>query len=123
MSQTTIETARPVRLHYDLEDLRALRENNWEPNSIGYRITLSAQDSTGNRIAITTNGSGEGLFSEDGTTQRTGTCQFSIRGWSDRKARAELRRRYDEMMETRQLNAELAQFEDEFAAECGIEED
>ena len=111
-----------TRLSYDLADLRALRENNWHP--CGCWITLAAQDSDGNRITITTNGGGEGLFSDDYMRQYTGTCQFSICGWSDRRARAELRRRYEEMMENRRLNAELTRFEREIIAECGpIEED
>lgn len=85
-----------TRLSYNLSDLRALRANNWQP--CGQWITISAQDAAGNRISVTTNGAGEGEFSEDYLRQYAGTCQFSICGWSDDRARRELRRRYDDMM-------------------------
>ena len=119
MSQTTA-TARPVRLSYDLAGLRELRANNWHP--CGQWITISATAPDGTAVTITTNGGGEGEFSDD-FRQLAGTCQFSICGWSDRRAREELRRRYGDMMERRALDADLAQFEREFDAECGIEED
>lgn len=93
-----------TRLSYDLAGLRELRANNWYP--CGNWITISAQDAAGNRIAITTNGQGDGEFSEDYMTQYTGTCQFSICGWSDDRARRELRRRYEEMQERLQEKAE-----------------
>ena len=110
MSQTT-------RLSYDLSGLRELRANNWEPDSSW--ITLTATDSEGRKVSLVTNGAGEGEFTQDCLHQTAGTCDFSIRGWSDRKARAELRRRYDEMMERRALDADLVRFEREFDAECG----
>ena len=106
-----------TRLHYDLSDLRDLRANNW-PHGAGW-ITISAHDDAGQAISITTNGAGEGEFTQDCLHQTAGTCDFSIRGWSNRKARAELRRRYNEMMERRALDADLARFEREFDAECG----
>lgn len=117
MSQLST-ASRPVRLSYDLSGLRALRENHWAP--CGQWITISATAPDGTAVTITTNGGGEGEFSDNGLRQLTGTCQFSIRGWSDRKARAELRRRYEEMMERRALDVDLAQFEREFDAECGL---
>ena len=86
-----------TRLHYDLTDLRELRANHWQP--CGQWITISATDAAGNRISVTTNGGGEGEFSDDYMTQYAGTCQFSICGWSDQRARRELRRRYEEMVE------------------------
>ena len=93
-----------TRLTYNLSDLRELRANNWQP--CGNWITLSATDPNGHTVTITTNGGGEGLFSNDYLHQYTGTCQFSICGWSDRKAREELRRRYNEMID--QLRREEA---------------
>lgn len=117
MSQTTA-TARTVRLSYDLAGLRELRENHWRP--CGQWITISATAPDGTAVTITTNGGGEGEFSDDGLRQYMGTCQFSICGWSDDRARRELRIRYEEMMERKALDAELAQFEREFDAEgCG----
>lgn len=122
MSTLTTATTRPVRLSYDLAGLRELRANNWQP--VGQWITIACADDAGNRMTITTNGGGEGEFSDDYLRQYTGTCQFSICGWSDRRARTELRRRYEEMMERKALDAELAQFEREIIAEYGpIEED
>lgn len=93
-----------TRLSYDLSGLRELRANNWQ--SCGSWITISAQDEDGNRITLTTNGGGEGEFSDDYMTQYAGTCQFSICGWSDRRARAELRRRYEEMMDRLRMKEE-----------------
>ena len=111
-----------TRLTYILDGLRELRANNWQPT--GSWITLSAYDAEGRGVSITTNGGGEGEFSENYMAQYLGTCKFSICGWSDQRARAELRRRYEEMMENRRLNAELAQFERDITAECGpVEED
>lgn len=121
MSQLST-ASRPVRLSYDLSGLRELRDNHWQP--CGQWLTISATDPDGTAVTITTNGGGEGEFSDDGLRQLTGTCQFSIRGWSDDRARAELRRRYEEMMELKAQDAELAQFEREIIAEYGpIEED
>lgn len=94
-------TTATTRLHYELSDLRDLRANNWQP--CGQWITIAATDDAGNRISITTNGGGEGEFSDDYLRQYTGTCQFSICGWSDDRARRELRRRYEDMMESRRL--------------------
>lgn len=110
-----------TRLSYDLSGLRELRANNWEPNSSW--ITLTATDSEGRKVSLVTNGAGEGEFSEDYLHQYAGTSQFSICGWSDDRARHELRRRYEEMQGRHTLNAELAQFERDFAAECGTVED
>jgi len=93
-----------TRLHYDLADLRALRANNWQP--VGQWITISCTDDSGRSMTITTNGGGEGEFSDDYLRQYTGTCQFSICGWSDDRARRELRRRYEEMMERRRMEEE-----------------
>lgn len=121
MSQTTA-TARTVRLSYDLAGLRELRENHWRP--CGQWITISATAPDGTAVTITTNGGGEGEFSDDGLRQYTGTCQFSICGWSDRKARTELRRRYEEMIKNRELDALASQFARELDDEYGpIEED
>jgi len=106
-----------TRLTYDLSGLRELRANGWQP--CGQWITISCTDGEGRKIAITTNGGGEGEFSDDYLHQYAGTCQFSICGWSDRKARTELRRRYEEMLK----NRELDKFAREFSAECGVEED
>ena len=114
MSQTT-------RLSYDLSGLRELRANNWEPDSSW--ITLTATDSEGRKVSLVTNGAGEGEFSEDYLHQYAGTSQFSICGWSDDRARHELRRRYEEMLEHKAQGSELARFEREFDAELGIEED
>ncbi len=118
MSQLST-ASRPVRLRYDLSQLHELRESGW--NTHGGFITIAATGPDGTRVSLTTNCVGEGEFSEDGLRQLTGTCQFSIRGWSDRRARTELRRRYEEMMERRHLDAELAQFERDFDAVCGEE--
>lgn len=116
MSQT-IDTARPIRLRYDLSQLHELRESGW--NTHGGFITISATGPDGSRVSLTTNCVGEGEFSEDGLRQFMGTCQFSIYGWSDRRARAELRERYEELQRNREIDA----FAREFDAELGIEED
>ena len=86
-----------TRLSYDLTGLRELRANNWQP--CGSWITLTATDPAGVSVSIVTNGGGEGEFSGDYLRQYAGTCQFSICGWSDQRARRELRRRYEEMVE------------------------
>lgn len=98
---TTQTTTAAVRLHYDLADLRELRANNWRP--CGQWITISCTDDEGRTMTITTNGAGEGEFSDDYLHQYAGTCQFSIAGWSDARARRELRCRYEDMMEGRRL--------------------
>ena len=99
---TATQTA-AARLHYDLADLRELRANGWRP--CGQWITIACADDAGNRMTITTNGAGEGEFSDDYLRQYVGTCQFSICGWSDARARRELRRRYEDMMEARELES------------------
>ena len=104
MSTLTTAITRPVRLSYDLAGLRELRANNWRP--CGQWITISATAPDGTAVTITTNGGGEGEFSDDYLRQYTGTCQFSICGWSDDRARRELRRRYEEMMERRRMEEE-----------------
>ena len=86
-----------TRLTYILDGLRELRANNWQ--AVGNWISISAYDAEGRGVSITTNGAGEGEFSDDYMTQHLGTCQFSICGWSDQRARRELRRRYEEMVE------------------------
>ena len=112
--------ARPVRRCHDLAQLRERRDSGW--NTHGGFVTIAATAPDGSRVSITTNCVGDGEFSEDGLRQYTGTCQFSIRGWSDRRARAELRERYEEMVERKVQFGELARFEREFDAECGIKE-
>ena len=86
-----------TRLTYILDGLRELRANNWQ--AVGNWISISAYDAEGRGVSITTNGAGQGEFSDDYMTQHLGTCQFSICGWSDQRARRELRRRYEEMVE------------------------
>ena len=116
MSQLST-ASRPVRLRYDLSQLHELRESGW--NTHGGFITIAATGPDGSRVSLTTNCVGEGEFSEDGLRQFMGTCQFSIYGWSDRRARAELRERYEELRRNREVDA----FAREFDAEIGIEED
>ena len=116
MSQLST-ASRPVRLRYDLSQLHELRESGW--NTHGGFITIAATGPDGSRVSLTTNCVGEGEFSEDGLRQFMGTCQFSIHGWSDRRARAELRERYEELQRNREIDA----FAREFDAELGIEED
>ena len=93
-----------TRLTYNLSGLRELRANNWQP--CGSWITLTATDPAGASVSIVTNGGGEGEFSEDYLRQYAGTCQFSICGWSDQRARRELRRRYEEMQERLRMKEE-----------------
>lgn len=93
-----------TRLTYILDGLRELRANNWQP--CGQWISISAYDAEGRGVSIVTNGGGEGEFSEDYMHQTAGTCQFSICGWSDNRARRELRRRYDEMIERLRMEEE-----------------
>ena len=93
--RTTIGGA--TRLTYDLADLRELRANRGK--SIGGLLTISARDDQGRKAEITTNGEGEGLFwwnKRSGCWQQSaGTCQFSVRGWSDQRARRELRKEWE----------------------------
>jgi len=93
-----------TRLNYILDGLRELRANNWQ--AVGNWISISAYDAEGRGVSITTNGAGQGEFSDDYMQQYTGTCQFSICGWSDQRARRELRRRYDEMIERLRMKEE-----------------
>ena len=93
-----------TRLTYILDGLRELRANNWQ--AVGNWISISAYDAEGRGVSITTNGAGQGEFSDDYMTQHLGTCQFSICGWSDQRARRELRRRYDEMIERLRMKEE-----------------
>lgn len=116
MSQLST-ASRPVRLRYDLSQLHELRESGW--NTHGGFITIAATGPDGSRVSLTTNCVGEGEFSEDGLRQFMGTCQFSIYGWSDRRARAELRKRFEELQRNREIDA----FAREFDAELGIEGD
>ena len=102
---TIVSSNTTVRLHYDLADLRALRDNRWK--AVDWWLTISATDDAGNRISITTTGEGEGEFAENYMRQYVGTCDFSVRGWSDNRARRELRRRYDEMMERKRHEEEM----------------
>ncbi len=98
-----------VRLHYDLSDLREFRANRWQ--RLGSWLQISVADDAGNRFTITTTGEGEGKFSKDCRHQYVGTCDFSLRGWSDARARRELRRLYHNMMDSRRLEEEYSDIE------------
>lgn len=86
-----------TRLTFDLDDLRELRAAGGK--SLGGYLTITAQDDQGRKAEIVTNGSGEGLFwwsdREGCYRQSMGTAQFSIYGWSDQRARRELRKTWE----------------------------
>lgn len=90
-----------TRLTYDLADLHELRAAKGK--SIGGFATISCQDDQGRKAEIITNSVGEGLFwwsdREGCYKQSLGTCQFSIYGWSDQRARRELRKTWEEKYE------------------------
>ena len=103
-----------TRLHYNLNDLRELRSalvaamaryRQGQPFEVGFGgfLTISCRDDEGRETSITTNAHGEGLFhwnSRQGCyDQSMGTCQFSMAGWSDRRARQALREQWEQVYE------------------------
>ena len=89
-----------MKFSYNLEALRCLREAPHELKGFGY-ITISITSDDGREESIITNEAGEGLFRWSAFNgghyeQITGTCQFSIANWTDRKARQALRRRWEQ---------------------------
>ena len=80
-------------LKYDIKNLQELRKNNWQ--SIGTYLKFSVKDDNGNEIVFYTNGEGEGKWYYDTKNhnykQNKGTSQFSMKNWSDAKARKYLK--------------------------------